>query len=92
MLRDDGHNMIVDVRIEVGATRAALWSTEFKRDTREASDLPLEVAARVADVVNMTNFARNSNPPLTDDSALTALLQTTEMIRDAQDGDLGADA
>lgn len=86
ILREDGHNVVVDVRIEDGATRAALWSTEFKRDSREASDLPLEVAARVADVINMTNFARNANPPLTDDSALTALLQTTDTIRDAHDG------
>ncbi len=86
ILRDDGHNTIVDVRSEDGSTRAALWSTEFRRDNREASDLPLEVAARVADVVNMTNFARSANPPLTDDSALTALLQTTDMIRDAHDG------
>jgi DNA-binding winged helix-turn-helix (wHTH) protein/TolB-like protein len=86
ILRDQAHNRIVDVRIEDGATRAALWSTEFRRDSREASDLPLEVAARVADVVNMTNFVRSANPPLTDDSALTALLQTTDMIRDAHDG------
>jgi DNA-binding winged helix-turn-helix (wHTH) protein/tetratricopeptide (TPR) repeat protein/TolB-like protein len=86
ILRDDGRSTIVDVRIEDGSTRAALWSTEFKRDNREASDLPLEVAARVADVVNMTSFARSANPPLTDDSALTALLQTTDMIRDAHDG------
>lgn len=87
ILRDDGHHMMVDVRIEAGASRTALWSTEFKRDRREASDLPLEVAARVADVVNMTNFARNANPPLTDDAALTALLQATGMIRDAHGGD-----
>jgi DNA-binding winged helix-turn-helix (wHTH) protein/TolB-like protein/tetratricopeptide (TPR) repeat protein len=86
ILRDDGQDVIVDVRIENGATRAALWSTEFKRNSREASDLPLEVAARVADVVNITNFARSANPPLTDDSALTPLLQTTDMIRDAHDG------
>jgi DNA-binding winged helix-turn-helix (wHTH) protein/TolB-like protein len=85
ILRDDGNNIIVDVRIENGANRAALWSAEFKRDTREASDLPPEIAARVADVVNMTNFARNSKPPLTDDSSLTALLQTNDMIRDAHD-------
>jgi DNA-binding winged helix-turn-helix (wHTH) protein/TolB-like protein len=86
MLHDDGHSTIVDVRIEDGTTRAALWSTEFKRDREEAADLPLEVAARVADVVNITNFARSANPPLTDDSALTPLLQTTDMIRDAHDG------
>ena len=88
ILREDGGNMIVDVRIEAGATRAAIWSTEFKRDRRDASDLPLEVAARLADVVNMINFARSADPPLTDDSALTALLQTTEMIRNGLDGDL----
>jgi DNA-binding winged helix-turn-helix (wHTH) protein/TolB-like protein/tetratricopeptide (TPR) repeat protein len=86
IMREDGHNTIVDVRLEDGPSRAALWSTEFKRDSREASDLPLEVAARVADVVNIANFARSANPPLTDDSALTALLQTTDMIRDAHGG------
>ncbi|MFL6726973.1 MAG: winged helix-turn-helix domain-containing protein [Sphingomicrobium sp.] len=86
ILRDDGHNMTVDVRLEDGATRAALWSTEFKRDNRHASDLPLEVAARVADVVNMVGFARTANPPLTDNSALSALLQTTDMIRDPREG------
>jgi DNA-binding winged helix-turn-helix (wHTH) protein/TolB-like protein len=81
ILRDDGHNAVVDLRLEDGSTRAALWSTEFKRDSREASDLPLEIAARVADAVNMINFARNADPPLTDDSALTALIQTADMIR-----------
>ena len=86
ILRDDGHNTFVDVRIENGATRAALWSNEFKRDSRSASDLSLEVAARVADVINITNFARTANPPLTDDAALTPLLQTADMIRDTKDG------
>ena len=86
LIRDDGRNTAVAVRIENGATRAAIWSTEFKRDSREATDLPLEVAARVADVVNMTRFARSADPPLLDDSALTALLQVTDMIRDTRDG------
>ena len=85
MLRDDGRNTIVDLRLEDGASRTALWSTEFKRDRREASDLPLEVAARVADAVNTIDFARNANPPLTDDSALTALIQTNDMLRGAND-------
>ena len=86
IVRDDGRNIIVDVRLEDGASRAALWSTEFSRGNRLSSDLPLEVAARVADVANMINFARTANPPLTDDSALTALLHTTDMIRDADGG------
>jgi len=86
ILRNDPHHAIVDVRIEDGASRAALWSTEFRRDSREASDLPLEVAARVADVVNMITFARRANPPLTDDTALTALLQISDTIRDANEG------
>jgi DNA-binding winged helix-turn-helix (wHTH) protein/tetratricopeptide (TPR) repeat protein len=86
LLRDDGRNTVVDVRIENGATRAAIWSTEFQRDSKDASDLPLEVAARVADMVNLINFAHAANPPLTDDSALTAMLQTADMIRDARDG------
>ena len=85
ILRDDGRSTVVDLRLEDGASRAALWSTEFKRDSQESSDLPLEVAARVADVVNMIDFARHANPPLTDDSALTALLQTSDMLRGASD-------
>jgi tetratricopeptide (TPR) repeat protein len=78
-----GQNMIANVRIEDGKSRAALWSNEFSRDSGAAADLPLEVAARVADVVSMINFARSANPPLNDDSALTAVLQTNDLIRDA---------
>lgn len=81
ILRDDGRDTVVDLRLEDGPTRAGLWSIEFRRDSQEASDLPLEVAARVADAVNMINFARNADPPLTDDAALTALIQTADMIR-----------
>ena len=82
LLRDEAPNVIAAIRVEDGATHAALWSMEFKRNRREASDLPVEIAARVADVVNIAIFARSAKPPLTDDSALSALLQTNDMIRD----------
>lgn len=85
IVRDDGRNPVVDLRLEDGTTRAALWSTEFKRESSEASDLPLEVAARVADAVNTIDFARNARPPLTDDAALTALIQTNDMLRGTND-------
>jgi DNA-binding winged helix-turn-helix (wHTH) protein/TolB-like protein len=85
ILRDDGRDTVVDLRLEDGTTRAALWSIEFKSDSGESSNLPLEVAARVADAVNTINFARNANPPLTDDSALTAVIQTNDMLRGAND-------
>lgn len=84
LVRADSSHVSVDVRVESGITHAALWSMEFKRDRREASDLPMEVAARVADVANMAIFARSANPPLTDDAALSALLQANDMARDAQ--------
>lgn len=87
LVRHDASNVSVDVRVEDGTTHSALWSMEFKRDHREASDLPMEVAARVADVVNMAIFARSADPPLTDDSALSALLQANDMIRDTQGDD-----
>jgi DNA-binding winged helix-turn-helix (wHTH) protein/TolB-like protein len=87
LVRDDAPNVSVDVRVEDGTTHAALWSMEFKRDRREASDLPMEVAARVADVVNIAIYARSAKPALTDDSALSALLQANDMIRDSQGGD-----
>jgi DNA-binding winged helix-turn-helix (wHTH) protein/TolB-like protein len=85
IVRDESGNTNVDVRIEDSATHAALWSTEFKRDSRQASDLPLEVAARVTDMVNMVAFARSADPPLTDNSTLSGVLQTTDMIRDGRD-------
>lgn len=85
-VRGDAANRLVDVRIEDGVTRTALWATQFTRRSNQISDLPLEVAARVTDVVSMINFARGSNPPLTDDSSLSGLLQTTDMIRDAHGG------
>jgi DNA-binding winged helix-turn-helix (wHTH) protein/TolB-like protein len=84
LVRDDASDLVVSVRIEDGRTHAALWSLEFKRDRGEASNLPMEVAARVADVVNIAVFARSANPPLTDNAALSALLQTNDMIRDSQ--------
>jgi DNA-binding winged helix-turn-helix (wHTH) protein/TolB-like protein len=84
LMRDDASSVIVAVRVEDGATRAALWSMDFKRQRGQASDLPMEVAARVADVANIAIFARSANPPLTDNSALSALLQTNDMIRETQ--------
>jgi DNA-binding winged helix-turn-helix (wHTH) protein/TolB-like protein len=87
LVRDDSPNVSVDIRVEDGTTHSALWSMEFKRHRSEISDLPLEIAARVADVVNMAIFARTANPPLTDDAALSALLQANDMIRDTQGGD-----
>lgn len=83
ILRNDGQNTTVNVRIEDGTTRAALWSNEFRRDSHTAADLPLEVAARVADVVSMINYARSADPPLSDNSALTAVLQANDLIRDS---------
>ena len=86
LLRDEALDVIVDVRVEDGASRAAIWSMEFRRDRREAAYLPGEIAARVADIVNMAIFARTADPPLTDVAGLSALLQTTDAIRDAQGG------
>lgn len=82
LMREDASNVIVAVRVEDGATRAALWSMDFKSERGQASDLPMEVAARVADVANISIFARSANPPLTDNSALSALLQANDMIRE----------
>jgi len=86
ILHDDGRNTNVDVRIEDGPTHAALWSAQYKRASDQASDLPLEVAARVADEANMVTFARSAKPSLTDNAALSALLEVTDMIRDPSDG------
>jgi DNA-binding winged helix-turn-helix (wHTH) protein/TolB-like protein len=86
IVRVDALTTSVNVRIEDGVTHDALWATEFKRDSREASDLPLEIAARIADEANIVIFARDANPSLTDNSALSALLQVADMIRDPPNG------
>ena len=87
ILRDDGrqHDCRRPDRGRRNPCRIVVDGIQARQPGR-ASDLPLEVAARVADVVNMVNFARSANPPLTDDSALSALLQTTDMIRDPRGG------
>ena len=84
MVRGDDRTTSVNVRLEDGATHDALWAMEFKRDNRQASDLPLEIAARIADEANIVIFARGAKPSLTDNYALSALLQVTDMIRDTQ--------
>lgn len=86
IVRNDSTSASVDVRIEDGITREALWSAEFKRDSRQASDLPTEIAARVADIVNIAIFARAGDPPLADNSALSAVLQIHDLIRDPPEG------
>jgi DNA-binding winged helix-turn-helix (wHTH) protein/TolB-like protein len=86
IVHGDAPTTSVNVRIEDGLTNEALWAMEFKRDSREASDLPLEIAARIADEANMVMFARGAKPSLADNSALSALLQVTDMIRDPPNG------
>ena len=86
IVHGDAPTTSVNVRIEDGATHGALWAMEFERDSKEASDLPLEIAARIADEANMVIFARATKPSLTDNSSLSALLQVTDMIRDPPNG------
>ena len=86
IVHDDARNTSVDVRIEDGQTHDALWAFQFKRESRKASDLPPEIAARISDEANMISFARAASPALTDNSALSALLQVTDMIRDPPEG------
>jgi DNA-binding winged helix-turn-helix (wHTH) protein/TolB-like protein len=86
IVHGDAPTTSVNVRIEDGATHGALWAMEFERDSTEASDLPLEIAARIADEANMVIFARATKPSLTDNSSLSALLQVTDMIRDPPNG------
>ncbi len=86
ILHQDNRNTNVDVRIEDAQSHEALWAMPFRRDSTKASDLPLEIAARVTDEANIIAFARAAKPPLTDSSALSALLQVADMIRDPPEG------
>jgi len=71
----------VSVRLEDARTHAGVWSEEFVRPAGADADLETEVATKVADIVQMAQFAYASRPPLDDDTALAALLAAHDRIR-----------
>ena len=71
----------VTVRLEDARSHVGLWSEEFVRPAGADADLEMEVSTKVADLVEIAQFARASRPPLDDDAALAALLAAQDQIR-----------
>jgi len=80
-VRLDGDQTRVSVRLNDARTYVTLWSADYHRDTAAAADLGVEVAAKVADIVEMAEFARTTPPVLKDDTALSAMLEAHDLIR-----------
>ncbi len=71
----------VKVRLEDARTHVFVWSAEFRRKTGDDADLDTEVAARVADIIQIAQFARTGPHPLQGDAGLSDLLQAHDLIR-----------
>jgi DNA-binding winged helix-turn-helix (wHTH) protein/TolB-like protein len=71
----------VSVRLEDARSRAAVWSADFVRPNGAVAGLDAEVATKLADIVEIAEYARTSKPPLSDDAALSALLEAHDAIR-----------
>ena len=80
-VRHEGDQTHVNVRLNDARTHVTLWSADYQRDTAAAASLGVEVAARVADIVEMAEFARTTPPVLKDDTALSAMLEAHDLIR-----------
>jgi TolB-like protein/DNA-binding winged helix-turn-helix (wHTH) protein len=80
-VRDDGKETRVSVRLNDARTHVTLWSADYRRNTGTAADLGVEVAAKVADIVEIAEFARTNPPGLKDDAALSAVLETHDLLR-----------
>jgi len=80
-VRHEGDQTHVNVRLNDARTHVTLWSADYQRDTAAAADLGVEVAARVADIVEMAEFARTTPPVLKNDTALSAMLEGHDLIR-----------
>lgn len=80
-VQEDGETSRVSIRLEDARTHVTLWSADYRRDTKQAADLGTEVAAKVADIIEIAEFARTNPPPLEDDTALSALLETHDLLR-----------
>ncbi|MFI4966579.1 MAG: winged helix-turn-helix domain-containing protein, partial [Caulobacterales bacterium] len=80
-VQDDGKETRVSIRLDDPRTHVTLWSTDFRRDSASAGDLRIEVAAKVADIIEIAQFARTNPPTLRDDTALSAVLEEHDLIR-----------
>jgi len=80
-VQDDGKETRVSIRLDDARTHVTLWSADYRRDSASAADLRTEVAAKVADIIEIAQFARTNPPTLKDDAALSALLEAHDLVR-----------
>ncbi len=72
---------LVNMRLANAATSVTVWSADFRRPRSDVSNLGEEVASKVADVVAMAEFARETPGMRTDDAAMSAFLTAQQLMR-----------
>jgi DNA-binding winged helix-turn-helix (wHTH) protein/TolB-like protein len=71
----------VTARIDDARTHVTLWAADFHGQANVEGDLPDQVAAKVADLTEIAQFARTFPPTIRDDATLSALLEAHDLIR-----------
>jgi TolB-like protein/DNA-binding winged helix-turn-helix (wHTH) protein len=80
-VQDVGTDTLVNVQLDDARTHVTLWSGDFRRAGGEAAALREEVAAKVADLVGIAEYARENPRLRRDDAAMSAVLAAHDLVR-----------
>jgi DNA-binding winged helix-turn-helix (wHTH) protein/TolB-like protein len=80
-VQDVESDTLVNIQLDDARTHVTLWSGEFRRADGDAGALRGEVAAKVADLVGIAEYAREDPRVRRDDAAISALLAAHDLIR-----------
>jgi TolB-like protein/DNA-binding winged helix-turn-helix (wHTH) protein len=80
-VQDIENDTLVNVQLDDARTHVTLWSGDFRRAAGDAAALREEVAAKVADLVGIAEYARENPRVRRDDAAISATLAAHDLIR-----------
>ncbi len=80
-VQDVQNDTLVNVQLDDARTHVTLWSGDFRRAAGDAAALREEVAAKVADLVGIAEYARENPRVRRDDAAISAILAAHDLIR-----------
>jgi TolB-like protein/DNA-binding winged helix-turn-helix (wHTH) protein len=80
-VQDVENDTLVNVRLDDARTHVTLWSGDFRRAAGDAAALREEVAAKVADLVGVAEYARENPRVRRDDAAISATLAAHDLVR-----------
>ncbi|HZZ67176.1 MAG TPA: winged helix-turn-helix domain-containing protein [Phenylobacterium sp.] len=80
-VQDVENDTLVNVQLDDARTHVTLWSGDFRRVAGDAGALREEVAAKVADLVGIAEYARENPRLRRDDAAMSAVLAAHDLVR-----------